>query len=65
MISPEHIAHLIVRNPNVQKAMRAYAKIRVDLDEFDGDRRGIAEALMEAETALVIVILSEKDKVAP
>ena len=58
MPNNENIAALIAGKPNVQKAMSRYAKIRIDLDEFDGDRRGIAEALNEAEIALVIEILS-------
>ena len=49
MPNNENIAALIAGKPNVQKAMSWYAKIRIDLDEFDGDRRGIAEALNEAE----------------
>ena len=60
MINFEDIAALLAGQPNVQKAMRKYAKIRIDLDEFDGDRRGIAEALDEAEIALVTEILSSR-----
>jgi hypothetical protein len=57
MSTAEDIAPLIASNLNVQKAMRRYATIRIDLDDFDGDRRGIAEALDEAEIALVTEIL--------
>ena len=47
----------ITQDRKVQKALRHYAKIRNDFDDFDGDRRGIAEHLMEAESEVVSQVL--------
>ncbi|HBL8908117.1 TPA: DUF551 domain-containing protein [Enterobacter hormaechei] len=37
-------------------AIQKVARIRLDLNDFDGDRRGIAESLGEAEEALIEVV---------
>lgn len=41
---------------DVMAAIQKVARIRLDLNYFDGDRRGIAESLGEAEEALVEVV---------
>lgn len=41
----------------VQASLLDYAKVRQDLDDFDGDRRGILECLLEAEKAVVLSVL--------
>ncbi|EPH9824327.1 DUF551 domain-containing protein [Klebsiella aerogenes] len=41
---------------DVLDALQKVARIRLDLDEFDGDRRGIADCLWEAEEALLEVV---------
>lgn len=41
---------------DVMAAIQKVARIRLDLNEFDGDRRGIAESLGEAEEALIEVV---------
>ncbi|BBS91669.1 hypothetical protein WP7S18C02_22840 [Klebsiella sp. WP7-S18-CRE-02] len=41
---------------DVLAAVQKVARIRLDLDDFDGDRRGIAECLGKAEEALVEVV---------
>lgn len=41
---------------DVMAAMQKVARIRLDLNDFDGDRRGIAECLGEAEEALIEVV---------
>ncbi|WP_223824757.1 DUF551 domain-containing protein [Enterobacter bugandensis] len=38
---------------DVMAAIQKVARIRLDLNDFDGDRRGIAESLGEAEEALI------------
>ncbi|WP_256970618.1 hypothetical protein [Citrobacter amalonaticus] len=40
----------------VLSAIRKVARIRTDLDDFDGDRRGIADCLDEAEQELIVTI---------
>nr|EKX8495173.1 DUF551 domain-containing protein [Citrobacter amalonaticus] len=40
----------------VLSAIRKVARIRTDLDHFDGDRRGIADCLDEAEQELIVTI---------
>ena len=37
-------------------AIQKVARIRLDLNDFDGDKRGIAESLGEAEEALIEVV---------
>ncbi|PLC78315.1 DUF551 domain-containing protein [Klebsiella variicola] len=41
---------------DVLEALQKVARIRLDLDEFDGDRRGIADCLGDAEEALIEVV---------
>lgn len=38
---------------DVLKALQKVARIRLDMDGFDGDRRGIADCLCDAEEALI------------
>ncbi|HDC8884142.1 TPA: DUF551 domain-containing protein [Escherichia coli] len=40
----------------VLSAIQKVAKIRVDFDDFDGDRRGIGDCLDEAEQELIVTI---------
>jgi hypothetical protein len=42
----------------VQKALKEYAKIRWDLKAFDGDRRGIANALLYTERQVAQEIIN-------
>ncbi|EOI3485352.1 hypothetical protein ACMSX7_001206 [Cronobacter malonaticus] len=41
---------------DVLDALRKVAKIRLDFNDFDGDRRGMADCLGEAEEALIEVV---------
>ena len=41
---------------DVMAAMQKVARIRLDLNDFDGDRRGIADCLVGAEEALIEVV---------
>ncbi|UDC35617.1 hypothetical protein LGM12_09405 [Klebsiella pneumoniae] len=41
---------------DVLEALQKVARIHLDLDEFDGDRRGIADCLGDAEEALIEVV---------
>ncbi|MFV6671778.1 DUF551 domain-containing protein [Klebsiella pneumoniae] len=41
---------------DVLKALQKVARIRIDMDGFDGDRRGIADCLCDAEEALIEVV---------
>ncbi|EKY1953211.1 hypothetical protein RA241_000882 [Cronobacter sakazakii] len=41
---------------DVLAALRKVAKIRLDFNDFDGDRRGMANCLGEAEEALIEVV---------
>lgn len=41
---------------DVLAALRKVARIRLDLNDFDGDRRGIADCLGDAEEALIEVV---------
>ncbi|HGF9181669.1 TPA: DUF551 domain-containing protein [Klebsiella pneumoniae] len=41
---------------DVLKALQNVARIRLDMDGFDGDRRGIADCLCDAEEALIEVV---------
>ncbi|MEX7298313.1 DUF551 domain-containing protein [Klebsiella pneumoniae] len=41
---------------DVLEALQKVARIRLDLNEFDGDRRGIADCLCDAEEALIEVV---------
>ncbi|WP_431309793.1 DUF551 domain-containing protein [Klebsiella pneumoniae] len=41
---------------DVLKALQKVARIRLDLNDFDGDRRGIADCLGDAEEALIEVV---------
>ena len=41
---------------DVLAAIQKVARIRLDLNDFDGDRRGIADCLYDAEEALIEVV---------
>lgn len=41
---------------DVLAALKKVARIRLDLNDFDGDRRGIADCLGDAEEALIEVV---------
>ncbi|HFE7145733.1 TPA: hypothetical protein ACF94D_002674 [Klebsiella michiganensis] len=41
---------------DVLDALQKVARIRLDLNDFDGDRRGIADCLGDAEEALIEVV---------
>ncbi len=41
---------------DVLGALQKVARIRLDLNDFDGDRRGIADCLSDAEEALIEVV---------
>lgn len=41
---------------DVLDALQKVARIRLDMNEFDGDRRGIADCLGDAEEALIEVV---------
>lgn len=41
---------------DVLDALQKVARLRLDLNDFDGDRRGIADCLGEAEEALIEVV---------
>ncbi|MFV5052064.1 hypothetical protein ACNKFQ_17100 [Klebsiella quasipneumoniae] len=41
---------------DVLDALQKVARIRLDLNDFDGDRRGIADCLVDAEEALIEVV---------
>lgn len=49
----QKLAALAAENAVMKSAIAGYAKVKQDFDDFDGDRRGIAESLCEAEDALV------------
>ena len=50
----QHVAPVVP--DDVLEALQKVARIRLDLDEFDGDRRGIADCLGDAEEALIEVV---------
>jgi hypothetical protein len=41
---------------DVLEALQKVARIRLELNDFDGDRRGIADCLCDAEEALIEVV---------
>ncbi|HCC6133039.1 TPA: hypothetical protein RRI85_002179 [Klebsiella pneumoniae] len=41
---------------DVLDALQKVARLRLDLNDFDGDRRGIADCLCDAEEALIEVV---------
>ncbi|SSL61397.1 hypothetical protein [Klebsiella pneumoniae] len=41
---------------DVLEALQKVARVRLDLNDFDGDRRGIADCLCDAEEALIEVV---------
>ena len=41
---------------DVLDALQKVARLRLDLNDFDGDRRGIADCLCDAEDALIEVV---------
>lgn len=50
-----HAQQLLVPD-DVLDALQKVARIRLDLNDFDGDRRGIADCLGDAEEALIEVV---------
>ncbi len=50
-----HAQQPVVPN-DVLDALQKVARIRLDLNDFDGDRRGIADCLGDAEEALIEVV---------
>ncbi|HGY5040829.1 TPA: DUF551 domain-containing protein [Klebsiella oxytoca] len=50
-----HAQQLLVPD-DVLDALQKVARIRLDLNDFDGDRRGIADCLGDAEDALIEVV---------
>ncbi len=46
---------------DVLEALQKVARIRLDLNDFDGDRRGIADCLGDAEEALIEVVNRRAD----
>lgn len=50
-----HAQHPVVPD-DVLDALQKVASIRLDLNDFDGDRRGIADCLGDAEEALIEIV---------
>ncbi|MDE9345212.1 hypothetical protein [Klebsiella variicola] len=50
----QHVAPIVP--DDVLDALQKVARIRLDLNDFDGDRRGIADCLVDAEEALIEVV---------
>ncbi len=50
-----HAQQLVVPD-DVLDALQKVARIRLDLNDFDGDRRGITDCLCDAEEALIEVV---------
>ncbi|HBR1132400.1 TPA: hypothetical protein L9N04_002409 [Klebsiella pneumoniae] len=50
---------------DVLDALQKVARIRLDLNDFDGDRRGIADCLGDAEEALIEVVNRRAAMLAP
>lgn len=50
-----HAQQLVVPD-DVLDALQKVARIRLDMNDFDGDRRGIADCLCDAEEALIEVV---------
>ncbi|MGX9620472.1 hypothetical protein ACWYAI_01865 [Klebsiella quasipneumoniae] len=50
---------------DVLDALQKVARIRLDLNDFDGDRRGIADCLCDAEEALIEVVNRHAAMLAP
>nr|UVM90467.1 MAG: protein of unknown function DUF551 [Bacteriophage sp.] len=51
-----HVQPAPVVPEDVLDALQKVARIRLDLNDFDGDRRGIADCLGDAEEALIEVV---------
>ncbi len=59
------IAHPVPVVPqDVLEALQKVARIRLDMNDFDGDRRGIADCLCDAEEALIEVVNHRADMLA-
>ncbi len=50
---------------DVLDALQKVARIRLDLNDFDGDRRGIADCLCDAEEALIEVVNRRAGSIFP
>ena len=53
---PAPVAQPVQVPDDVLAALQKVAKIRLDLNDFDGDRRGIADCLGDAEEDLIAVV---------
>ena len=53
---PEESQPATVVPDDVLEALQKVARIRLDMNDFDGDRRGIADCLSDAEEALIEVV---------
>lgn len=51
-----HVQPAPVVPDDVLDALQKVARIRLDMNDFDGDRRGIADCLCDAEEALIEVV---------
>ncbi|WP_410476980.1 hypothetical protein [Klebsiella quasipneumoniae] len=51
-----HAQPALVVPDDVLAALQKVARIRLDMNDFDGDRRGIADCLCDAEEALIEVV---------
>ncbi|HBT2408399.1 TPA: DUF551 domain-containing protein [Klebsiella pneumoniae subsp. pneumoniae] len=51
-----HAQPALVVPDDVLDALQKVARIRLDMNDFDGDRRGIADCLCDAEEALIEVV---------
>ncbi|HFN0716822.1 TPA: hypothetical protein ACHB1L_001113 [Klebsiella pneumoniae] len=56
-----HVQPAPVVPDDVLAALQKVARIRLDLNDFDGDRRGIADCLGDAEEALIEVVNRRAD----
>lgn len=54
LVGMEQPAPVVPRD--VLDALQKVARIRLDLNDFDGDIRGIADCLCDAEEALIVVV---------
>ncbi|SVS98016.1 DUF550 domain-containing protein [Klebsiella pneumoniae] len=52
----QQLVPALVVPDDVLDALQKVARIRLDLNDFDGDRRGIADCLCDAEEALIEVV---------
>lgn len=60
-----HAQSVPVVPDDVLAALQKVARIRLDMNDFDGDRRGIADCLCDAEEALIEVVNRRAAMLAP